>query len=524
MTYESCTWNSQQIHDFVTNLYPVLVASNVASTKIMLPEDQNWTLNLATNTMLDTTSSNMVGVLAAHGYGSTLAAMNNYGKPLWETEVATLNTTYDGSINEAMTWAASIHNYLTVAQANAWHFWWLVDLNTDNEGLTAADGTPAKRMYVLGQYSRFVRPNYYRIGVLNTNSVLVSAYTYSNSANFAIVAANLSSGSVTQTFTLSNFTAPSSVTPWLTSSNASLAPQSPVSLTGSSFTYTLPSLSVVTFVSQTNLPPVDITLLRNWVAENQPAGTTVASLLTSDPDPGNTFTYSLVSGAGSTNNASFSIAGSTLKTAASFNYAAQSVYYIRVRSTDQDGLWVEKAFTVNVTTTNLPPATPTNIFPASGAGSQPPTLALRASAFSDPNPGDSQAASEWLVQRQSDSLVVFDSGRDTTDKTNLVLGAGILGYGTTYSWQVRYQDSDGAWSSYSPATTFSTLAPSLTTSSQGANLVLSWPTNTTGFVPGIHHQPGLAWMDASLAVADALRRPMGRDQRHDKRCRFLSSS
>ena len=35
-SYESCLWTAQQIHDFATNLYSALVASNVASTKIML--------------------------------------------------------------------------------------------------------------------------------------------------------------------------------------------------------------------------------------------------------------------------------------------------------------------------------------------------------------------------------------------------------------------------------------------------------------------------------------------------------
>ena len=58
----------------------------------------------------------------------------------------------------------------------------LVSYNPDNEGLTDTNGIPAKRMYVLGQYSRFVRPGYYRIGVrepmANTS---ISAYKDPNS-------------------------------------------------------------------------------------------------------------------------------------------------------------------------------------------------------------------------------------------------------------------------------------------------------------------------------------------------------
>ena len=41
--------------------------------------------------------------------------------------------------------------------------------------------------------------------------------------------------------------------------------------------------------------------------------------------------------------------GNTIQTAASFDYEAKSSYSVRVRSTDQGGLWTEKAFTVTVT-------------------------------------------------------------------------------------------------------------------------------------------------------------------------------
>ena len=46
-----------------------------------------------------------------------------------------------------------------------------------------------------------------------------------------------------------------SVTPWITSASLSLASQSTVAVANSSFTYTLPALSVVTFVGQTIAAP-----------------------------------------------------------------------------------------------------------------------------------------------------------------------------------------------------------------------------------------------------------------------------
>ena len=82
--------------------------------------------------------------------------------------------------------------------------------------------------------------------------------------------------------------------------------------------------------------------------ENQAIGTTVGTFSATDPDATDTFTYSLVSGTGSTDNASFTILGSTLKTAAIFNYESQSSFGIRVRTADQGGLYTEKALTIAI--------------------------------------------------------------------------------------------------------------------------------------------------------------------------------
>ncbi len=264
--YESCLWTALQIHDFATNLYSALVASNVAGTKIILAEDENWQTNYYYTAMNDPAVATNVGIIACHNYdgsppGGIPAALSKFANPnaaLWETEVSTFGA-FDGSINDALYWAGRIHLFMTVAQANAWHYWWLVDLNNDNEGLTDNTGNPAKRMYVLGNYSKFVRPGYYRIGVSNNATTLISAYKDTNSGGFAIVAANYSSMTVTQTFNLKNFTT-GTVTPWITSSNLSLASQSPIVLTNVSFSYALPALSVVTFVGQGVLPNTPPTL------------------------------------------------------------------------------------------------------------------------------------------------------------------------------------------------------------------------------------------------------------------------
>jgi glucuronoarabinoxylan endo-1,4-beta-xylanase len=359
-TYESCNWTAQQIHDFVPYLYNALGAAGVGSTMIILPESQNWSANtnLYSTAMQDTNVAADVGIIADHNYdganfdtGATTVPIElaTYGKAEWETEVAT-GAAFNGSISDGLYWGQRIHEFMTDAQANAWHYWWLIDGNSDNEGLTDVNGYPATRMYVLGNFSRFVRPNFYRIDAANnTGAALISAYKDSASLAFAIVAINTASSAVTQTFNLTNFTAAGPLTPWITSATLLLASQPTVVAANSSFTYTLPAQSVVTFAGNADLAPTNIYLSNASVSEGLAAGAVVGSLSTADPVAGNSFTYTFSSGAGGTDNASFAITNQTLCTAAVLDYQVQNTFSVRLRSTDQNGLWCEQVFPITAT-------------------------------------------------------------------------------------------------------------------------------------------------------------------------------
>ena len=84
-------------------------------------------------------------------------------------------------------------------------------------------------------------------------------------------------------------------------------------------------------------------------------GTAVATLATSDPDAGDTHTFSLVSGTGDADNAAFAIVGSQLRTAAAINFEVKPSYWVRVRATDAGGLYDEGVVTVSVTDLNEAP-------------------------------------------------------------------------------------------------------------------------------------------------------------------------
>ena len=249
VTYESCWWTSQQFHDFIPYLAAALTASNVASTKIMLPEDEGWQWNLATNSMSDTTVSNLVGILGGHNYVYPPFPVTQFGnpcpKPLWETEHYIGNGT-DDSITNGLALAQEMHTFLAVCQVNAYHYWWLTGSGTGSIANNTAN--PAKRLFVMGNYSKFVRPNFYRIGATNTSTALVSAYKDTNSPNFVIVAANPGPYTINQTFNLTNFPGFGTLTQWVTSASLSLSNQGPVSVTNRSFNYVMTPWTVVSFV------------------------------------------------------------------------------------------------------------------------------------------------------------------------------------------------------------------------------------------------------------------------------------
>ena len=97
-----------------------------------------------------------------------------------------------------------------------------------------------------------------------------------------------------------------------------------------------------------NSPPTNISLSSTTVNENVSIGTTVGSLSTTDSDSGDTHTYSLVTGTGDINNASFSISGANLLSASSFDYETKTSYSIRVQTTDTASATYSKTFTISV--------------------------------------------------------------------------------------------------------------------------------------------------------------------------------
>lgn len=125
-----------------------------------------------------------------------------------------------------------------------------------------------------------------------------------------------------------------------------------------------------------NVPtaPSSLTLSTTTINDNQPIGSALATFSATDANPFDTFTYSLVAGAGSADNASFAINGNTLENAAIFNATTKNTYNIRVRVTDATGLYSELTFVISVTHVNVPPVITGTTLASAPAPGQPVTV------------------------------------------------------------------------------------------------------------------------------------------------------
>ncbi len=252
------SYSAAQLAAWIDVLGPAMAAINV---KVMAPETMNACgfTSYFNAIKADTAAWNAVSIFASHEYGcGTLPAETSItaaGKEYWETEVDTGTGTGDSSgdgIASALKMATTIHNDLTKANLNAWHLWWLY--NASGNGGCLYDTTNnvwSKRLWVLGNYARFVRPGYMRVSTSGTvpSGVYVSAYQNPADGTVAVVAINTNSSASPLSLFVSGVV-PCSITPWVTSAADSLASKTAITVSNARFSATLDAQSVTTFVGK----------------------------------------------------------------------------------------------------------------------------------------------------------------------------------------------------------------------------------------------------------------------------------
>ncbi|MGQ0663031.1 MAG: beta strand repeat-containing protein, partial [Pseudomonadota bacterium] len=159
-----------------------------------------------------------------------------------------------------------------------------------------------------------------------------------------------------------------------------------------SFTYTIADASgatasstVTVTVTGVNDAPTGLRLSSTRVAAREP-NATVGRLTTSDPDAGDTFTYTILSGG---DGAQFVVVGDELRAAgAGIDAPNLATRTLTIRTTDQDGLSVDRPFTIEVSAANRSPQ-PASFAAAGGSvaeNSANGTLVGTVTA-TDPDPG-----------------------------------------------------------------------------------------------------------------------------------------
>jgi glucuronoarabinoxylan endo-1,4-beta-xylanase len=204
-TYESADWTAAQFDTFFATLKTEFtkkgVFTQLPNLKIMAPEFANVKEDLVLPTLSDTNVSSVLGVVAAHQYEFGKSNVNSYspptltnslaaGKRTWMTEFSTAAWTADTSITDGLIVARLVHMDLVVAQMSAFLYWWA--WGSGNCCLAQSNGNQPKRLYAVGQYSRFVRPDWLRVDAVASpaSSVYMSAFKNPAGNQVAVVAIN----------------------------------------------------------------------------------------------------------------------------------------------------------------------------------------------------------------------------------------------------------------------------------------------------------------------------------------------
>jgi glucuronoarabinoxylan endo-1,4-beta-xylanase len=252
--YESCIWTGAEFNTWIVN------HASLITTRLIMPEAVNVSagslMALADPSLNDPAAAAHIDIVGTHLYGTAPVPYPNAvskNKEVWMTE-----HTVDGSdLQSALDLAREIHDSMTIGNYNAYVYWWLQNWIVGNAspyvaGLINDPGLDlqlTKKGYVMGQFSKFVRPDYVRATATAhpSTDVYISAYKDSANGRFVVVAINLGTADINQPFTIQNQTL-TQLTPHRTSADEDLAQLSAVNVVAGSFSYALRGRSVTTFV------------------------------------------------------------------------------------------------------------------------------------------------------------------------------------------------------------------------------------------------------------------------------------
>lgn len=268
---EGCHMTTAQQAPVITALKSALSVS-LPSAGIDAPEDVDPYQSVTDLNSYSSTVLNDIALCTTHTYGvngsSSLASkVSSLGKPFWVSE-------YGDNDATGLTMARRIHDDIVGMAARAWCYWQVVDsaggwgflynpLTTNSSGGFTTNYTINQKFYVMGQFSKYIRPGCKIINVNDTNTL--AAYTASNST-LVLVTFNTNTNNINVTYNVSAFGAvPWQVAVTQTMSGENMAAKPPLQVINNQFTSLIPAKSVTTFVLS---PPTAPTVLSQNPATN----------------------------------------------------------------------------------------------------------------------------------------------------------------------------------------------------------------------------------------------------------------
>jgi gliding motility-associated-like protein len=183
-----------------------------------------------------------------------------------------------------------------------------------------------------------------------------------------------------------------------------------------------------------NEAPTAIALSNASTDENNAIDATIGTLTTTDPDAADSFTYSLVSGAGSTDNSKFTLSGNTLKAAEAFDFETKSSYSIRIQTSDAGGLSFQKTLSISVNDVNETPSamaiTKSNLYESNTINQ-----VVGALSTTDQDAGDSHTYSLVSGTGSTDNAAFNVSG-------NQIRASQVFSFATKSSYSIRVRATD----------------------------------------------------------------------------------
>ncbi|MDC3412097.1 PxKF domain-containing protein [Aquibacillus sp. 3ASR75-11] len=263
--YSSSRWTGDQFKRFIADYLTPTFEEDEITAQVILGENSSFIEEPAIPVLKDPETRDGIDIVAAHAYGGDRGAYNTfplakkYDKRIWQTETSNLGKN-DPSIDDGVYWAKLIQNQMTNAEVNAWFYWWFVAYKLDKgEPLINLDTQNNeyfvnKRLYTIGNYSRFVRPGFNRVSTSEAGSgVYVSAYKNTDTGEYVIVTVNDNDTASNLNLDFAGFNASyvtDSVTPYRTSETENLAQLTDISVKNGEFKTELPAKSVTTFVGK----------------------------------------------------------------------------------------------------------------------------------------------------------------------------------------------------------------------------------------------------------------------------------